>query len=1170
MHLTAICSSVSCTRNQTRKLIRVMKITAMILLTACLTAGANGNAQKVTFSGKNVPLETVFTAIKKQTGYVVFYEYSIIAEANKVTVDVKNVPVEKLLDECFKEQRLTYSIEGRTILVTRKEVKTLPIDVPPPPIDVKGRIVNENGEPVRATVTVKGTRNAVSTNDNGEFEIKGVDENATLVITGVSTETIEIKVAGKSDLGTISTKTKVRQGEEVIIKANTGYEEIAPNKTTGSYTVVTNQMLNQQTGTNIIDRLNGVTNGMSFNVGKGDAKGLPNPYSIRGLSTINASVAPLIVLDNFPFEGDINNINPNDVENITILKDAAATSIYGVRGGNGVIVITTKKGKFNQRLKVGFNSNVIITQEPDLYYIPQMSTSDYIDAEEFLFNRGQFSLTNAYSITTPVMDILLKRRNGQISAQDSATQIDALRGIDSRDQLKKYFYSPGIVTTNSMSLTGGTSNLAWVVSASYDKIRTTLGEQNDRVNIRIQNTYKPLKKLELTIGTYYTNSGSHSGMGIPAAYRTAPYTVYADANGTPLPIARIYRSSYIDTAGQGQLLDWRYYPLDDYKHNVTTRNAEQIVANIGIGYQILKDLKVDANYQYQKSWSETETLADIQSFNTRHIINSYTNLNYPISQPELRNPIPIGDMLSQRSDKSSSQNVRIQAKFSRKINQHGINVLAGGEMREALGLGSHFSTLFGYTKNPMTYRQIDARNQYPNYVTGSPGNLPGGTGLGGKTINRFVSFYLIGSYTYNDRYSISGSFRKDASNIFGLNSNDKWNPLWSVGAGWDISAEKFYKSKVIPRLKFKATWGYSGNVDQSKTPLVRLLGGSATNAAGYPYYSVDLPPNSRLKWEKVNQMNIALEFALKKEIITGSIEYYRKYGIDLYGLSYVDPTNYPIAREITRNAANMRGEGVDFNLNIKTMDTKIKWTTSFIFNYNKSKATKYLDKGAGAKSFLESGADNMIVPVEGMPLYGLVAYRWAGLDSHGNPQGFVDGQASIDYVALTGAPQINKGTSTIFFGSSVPLFTGALNNRILWKNFTVAFNITYKLGYYFRKPSLSYNSLVSSGIGHPDYARRWQNPGDEMFTTVPAFTYPNSLQRDLFYELSEIHVAKGDHVRVQYINLDYKFLKNKINIYLNVANLGIIWKAAKGNIDPDYTNTIPPSKRFTIGLRGSL
>ena len=230
--------------------------------------------------------------------------------------------------------------------------------------------------------------------------------------TSINMEPFELKVSGKTKLD-ISLKSKVTALGDVIVTVSTGYEDIPKERATGSFAKINNATLNQQTGTNILKRLDGVTSGLQFTVGKSNT----NPQNktnitIRGLSTINGPLDPLIVLDGFIYEGDINNINPNDIDNVTVLKDAVATSIWGARAGNGVIVISTKKGKYNQKLQIGFTSTVIVNSKPDLDYLPQMATSDYIDVEQFLFGKGYFNtrINRKYQGLTPAVGNFLKRR----------------------------------------------------------------------------------------------------------------------------------------------------------------------------------------------------------------------------------------------------------------------------------------------------------------------------------------------------------------------------------------------------------------------------------------------------------------------------------------------------------------------------------------------------------------------------------------------------------------------------------------------------------------------------------------------------------------------------------------------------------------------------------------
>src|SRR6185312_9924022 len=302
--------------------------------------------------------------------------------------------------------------------------------------------------------TVRALKNKVTiaSGESGSFTLSVTELPDTVLIshTGYHTKQVIIykSVAGLRVRLDPSASTL----EAVVV--NTGYQKMKPNEVNGSVTVIDNKTLNQQTGTNILDRLKNVTSGVSFNEGYGNGN-LQNKtnISVRGLSTINGPLDPLIVLDNFIYEGDIENINPNDIESITILKDAAAASIWGARAGNGVIVITTKKGKFNQKLRVQFSTSFITTEKPDILSLPEISSSDAIDMEQFLFNKGYFNSTvnRAYRPLTPAVEVFLAKKRGLITAADSAQQIDALKNVNSREQYNKYFYKAALTQQDALN-----------------------------------------------------------------------------------------------------------------------------------------------------------------------------------------------------------------------------------------------------------------------------------------------------------------------------------------------------------------------------------------------------------------------------------------------------------------------------------------------------------------------------------------------------------------------------------------------------------------------------------------------------------------------------------------------------------------------------------------------
>lgn len=947
----------------------------------------------------------------------------------------------------------------------------------------------------------------------------------------------------------------------------------------GAVTVLDNKAINQQRGINILKRLENVTSGLASNpgYGNGNAANKTN-LSVRGLATISGPLDPLIVLDNFIYEGDISNINPSDIESITVLKDAAAAAIWGARAGNGVIIITTKKSRFAQKMKIELSSDLITTAKPDLLALPEMGISDYIGVEEFLFNKGYFNsvINRPYQAITPAVGILLQRRNGLISSADSASQINALKSQDGRRQFEKHFYETGLLRQHALNLRGGSDNLAWIIAGSYDRSMDNLHSGYEKINARFSNSYRPVKNLQLDLGVYYTSSKSASGK---YSYNTVsrvngryvPYLQYASADGTALPVAHQYRPAYTDTAGAGLLLNWNYYPLDDYKHNRSTTRLDELMATIAINYKLAHPLSLSLQYQYQKQTSYAEHMADVGSFDTRNTINLFTQLDRATST--INYIVPPGDILRRSTANRKSQNIRAQLNFAKTWSAHSINAIAGAEARE-INTDSYGTVFYGYRANPLSFTNVDYVNWYPT-ILGSFQSIAGASTLT-ATSNRFVSVYTSLFYSFKDRYSFSASARKDGSNILGVKTNYKWKPLWSAGLGWTLSKENFYSISWLPFLKLRTTYGSSGNLDLSRTALPLASFGNDF-ITRLPSASINTLNNPRLRWEQVAQWNTGMEFYTINKTLSGSLDFYIKKATDLYGQAPYDYTTWGQQNTVIRNIASMRTTGLDLVLNSINVNKAFKWATSLLFNYNNSKTTDYFGAAANSLTTLLSTGRN-INPVIGKPLYAMAAYRWGGLDRAGNPQGFLNGQLSTDYNAIF-SEAMEKGmqnSGIVYKGSSIPVYFGSFINTVSWRQLELAVNISYKLGYYLAKPTISYSTLVSDGTGHKEFAGRWQKPGDESHTHVPSFTYPVNGNRDAFYSIADINIIRGDHARLQYIDLSYTVGKTKkwplqnTRFYFNMANLGIIWRANKDEIDPDSPGTVPLPKTIAISLKAEF
>lgn len=1029
-----------------------------------------------------------------------------------------------------------------------------------------------------ATVSLQETNRTVSTNGRGLFTIQTVTSSntAVLVVNHVGYEPMFITlILPQRDTLNIFLQTSSRLLDEVAV-VSTGYQRISKERATGSFSTISNELFNQQLGTDILSRLPAIANSVVMDNGNQGA----SQMMIRGLSTISGQKDPLIVIDNFPYDGDITNINPNIVESITILKDASASSIWGARAANGVIVITTKGGRFNQPITLSFNSNLTIGAKPELGYIRQMSSNDYIDMEQELFSRNFYnSQINSSSrpVISPVVDLLNKAKNGTITQEQAQQQINQWRTVDARDDFNQYMYNPSVNQQYFLSVQGGADKFSWTSSVGYDHNKNNLGAIYERFNLRFQNTYRPIKQLSLTTGLLYTQNQDKSGRlgynNVSMKGGSVPYMQMADANGNALPVVKYYNQSYIQNLGDGKLLDWNYYPLTDWQHQTSNGNASDILATATLDYQIIKGLNATVNYQYERQSGLNTSLADENSFMTRDYINRFSQ----IVNGNVVYIVPKGSILDKSSNVLNANNIRGQLNFDNTYGKHNITALIGGEARSA-NAQSNQSRFYGYDPNNLTTGNVDYTKAYPSIINGSESVIERLQYLG-ETSTRFISYFANAAYTFDNRYILSASARRDASNLFGLKTNDQWNPFWSAGFAWKLSNEKFYAIDFLPYLNLRATYGFSGNVDPAMVAVntIRFLPNTSV-FTGTPYASFNNYYNPSLRWETSKMLNLAIDFRLKNNRLSGSVEYYHKNGDNLFGMAPLDYTT-GVDPYMLRNVASMEGNGWDIQLNSVNVDRVFKWNTTLNFSIYQDKIIDYLIERTLAREYISTSS----VPISGIagkPVYAIYAYKWAGLDpATGEAQGYLNNEVSKNYTAITGTGTTVEDLD--YFGSAIPTKFGSLLNSVSFKNISLQVGISFKLGYYFRRKSINYTDLFNQWRGHSDYALRWQNPGDEVNTNVPVNLYTTNTNRDAFYNGSGVLVEKADHIRLQYINLGYDLNMPKnfkgalkgLQVYFNASNLGILWKANKAGIDPDFnisTNSLVTPANYSLGLRAKL
>lgn len=1042
---------------------------------------------------------------------------------------------------------------------------------------VSGTVVDETTmNPLAGILVVsKSGKSAALTDKAGKFTLEAPASRIQLRFAGAGYNPQELTV----DLPLheplrIVLIPKTADIEEVSL--TTGYQKIPKERATGAFSTVSRNLLNQQVTTGITERLPAIANGVFVDQTTGETPQL----MVRGLSTMQGPKNPLIVLDDFPYEGNLNNLNPDMVASITILKDAAASSIWGARAANGVIVITTKKGKLNQPLSVEFTVNTTMSDKPDLNDVRQMSSSDFIDVEQALFARGFYDSeinSPSHPVLTPVVDLLNRAKKGLISQEEAQNAIALLRQVDVRKEYRSLMYTPSLKQQYALNLSGGGPRISWISGFGYDRNTGTLSEEYERTNFRLQNTWKPSEKLTLSTGVFFTHTKNRSGS---TAYGNVkmngnwqiPYMQLADAAGNPLVVFSGYDQRYKDGLAGSGLLDWNYYPLTDWQHSYSTGSSSEIMVNSSAQYKIFKGLEAEVKYQYQKTQSGSNTLFDEQSYYARNYINSFA---YYDAAGTLKWRVPKGGILDKSDAISTVNNLRGQLNYSYTSPVHEVSAIVGAESRTTKTVSDQ-DRYYGYNSLRQSSQNVDYLNPYPNFVTGGNDFISKREGMQERNIN-FLSLYANAAYTYGKKYTLSGSIRQDASNIFGLKTNDQWNPFWSAGAAWKISDETFYSLRWLPQLKLRGSYGFNGNIDPAMVAVTTILYDTAPSTyTGTGMARIDQFYNPNLRWETSRIINIALDFSSVDNRISGSVDFFTKKGSNLFGTAPLDYTTG--ITTMLWNVAGMQGMGTDVEIHTRNIIGKVfQWNTLLNFSQYRDKVTSYYAPYTVAANYVSTAGTNILISgTEGLPVYSVFAYKWAGLDpATGDPRGYLNGEISTDYAQITGS---EKGIEDLqYFGSALPTTYGSLVNSFGYRGFSLDVGLTYKLGYWFRRNSIRYTDLLVSRNGHSDFAHRWQQPGDELVTDVPSLLYTSNSARDDFYSGSAVLVEKGDHVRLQYLNIGYEFAQNakaslpfsSLKLYAAISNLGILWRANQQGLDPDYSfgsNTLQPVTTYSLGF----
>jgi len=988
-----------------------------------------------------------------------------------------------------------------------------------------GRVLGTEGPLAGATVRLLGASAQVTRTDTGGyFSVSG---SGTLKISYIGyRDTLVLMRAGL--VVRLSPAGALRE-----LTVSTGYQEIPAERATGAFTVVGRGLVERGVSVNVVDRLRDVAPGLAF------IPGNTGSFRIRGQSTLFSNAEPLVVVDGFPYNQPLSNINPNDVESISVLKDAAAASIWGARAGNGVVVITTKQGRYNKAPVVTVNASIQAGGRPDLWYGTRMSSADYISIEKRLFSEGFFTAAENSALhvpLSPVVELLIAQRDGKIPSV--AAQLDALATVDSRNSISRNLYRNSVNQQYSAGISGGSATQRYFFSAGYDKdLDNTAGNGFERYTVDAKETWT-FGRLELSAGLNISETNTtRNGPGTLTWNRGALLYPYADLGA----LTHDYRQSFLSSAQQAGLLDWAYRPLDEpaLADNTSKLSARRLQA--GLLYHLPWGFSLQGRFQLDQGTTMARNLQDANSYYTRNLVNRYTQ----VSGATLTRPVPLGGILDLGTGSTVNPDGRFQLGYERSFGRHRLTAIAGYELQSVHSL-SDANRYYGYDSGHATSQPVDGVTLWPYYDNPASGTPVPLNNSETDATDHERSYYANAAYTYDERITFSASARRDESNLFGVEANRKGVPLWSVGAAW----------QALPGLKLRATYGYNGNSNKSLSAYTtaRYTDGSGQGTL-LPFATIINPPNASLRWERIRNTNLGADFTYGR--LSGTLDYFWKSGKDLIG-----STAYPPSTGITvftGNTAETRGHGIDLSLSARVFAF---WQSGFFLSYVTDQVTAYNQQSSTA-SYLQSGAVGGYALL-GYPLYAIYSYRWAGLDPNtGDPQGYLNGAVSKNWAGIANAtaPQ-----DLVYNGPARPVVTGALRNTFSYRNFSVSANISYALGYFFRANSVRYGNDYGLGQQSGDYALRWQKPGDD--TNVPSIPATPNSARDDFYSYSSVLVQKADNIRLADIRLSWHW--RKLECYLYGSNLGILWRANTLHLDPDVNNNqfnYPNPRTIAGGLR---
>jgi TonB-linked SusC/RagA family outer membrane protein len=1114
-HPLAGCAAIKHRQQWLTKMMLVMKITAVILLAACLQVSARGVSQTLTLSFKNAPLEKVLNEIQKQSGFSFFYEDGLLKNANPVDIAVSKASLAEALDICFKNQPFTYKIINNAVSIRRKAIEAA-MQLSPvtgDPVTVSGKVTDPQGNPlVGANVKVKGSNVGTTTDNLGRFTLANLDADAVLEISFVGHDAQAFSVKGRSFLTVALVQKQSILDETVVIAYGTSSRRF----TTGNISSVKAADIEKLTIQNPLIALQGRVPGVEVT----QLTGMPGGGStirIQGINSIKSGLDPLIVVDGVPvpsqFSGSIgaesiiqggsplNYINAGDVESIDVLKDADATAIYGSRAANGAILITTKKGKAGRtRINIGFREGWgKVSRKLDM-----MNTRQYLDMRyEALRNDGIIWQAPTYT----------------------ANDLKVWDTTRYTDWQKVLIGGTAKYTMANASISGGTSGIQYLIGSSYNRQTTVFPGASDDWSGTMHfnvNGATPNQKFKVQLSGSYMYDQNH----LPGVDLTSK-AILAEPNAPSL----FNEDGTLNWAPNAAGISTWTNPLA-YTASLDFNNAvKNLISNAMLSYQVLNGLDIRTSLGYTSLQTQT-----------------YYPLRLEALPPEKR---PNGTRSASFGDRNmNTWIIEPMVQYTGRVSKGRVEALVGTTIQKT-GFSHLGISASGFPTDELIKALTTAKSITISSSTSG--------------ITRYNALYARLNCVWDEKYLVNLTARRDGSNKFG--DNNKFNNFGSVGVGWIFSQIKWV-NKNLPFLSFgklRTSYGVTGNdqiPDFSYLGIYGIYNPTILYQNSVGLFASNIP-NPYLQWEETRKWQTGIDVGVFSDRALLGITFARNRSSNQL-ISYLLPSLTGFT-SITKNLpATIQNTSLEFTLSSTNIKSRtFTWISSINLTVPKNKLVSF--PGIELSSYA-SGLNGIII---GQPIGAKAVYPYAGISPANGKYLSMDRYGNV----------LNSLDLPTSFVTLQSIFYGGVNNKFTYKaiQLEVLFQFVQKKGprdFYWSSGS-AYPGQFSPTISNQPVTvlNRWQKPGD-VALVAPYSTTSYSTE---FASTDAFYSYESSFLRLKNVSLNWQIparivkqlhLQNA-QIYFSGQNLAVFTKYR--GIDPESGSTnLPPLQIWTIGMNVEL